>query len=103
MRRKLSIATSKVVLIAAITAALMAHNGFEHIMGTVSKVSADVLTVKTAKGDVNVTLNQQTKLTRNNRPAQRDDLKPGTRVVVEVPEGKDKVAQSVKIGAATKK
>ncbi|MBV8845419.1 MAG: hypothetical protein JO307_21630 [Bryobacterales bacterium] len=78
---------------------LFAHGGFEHVIGTVVKVDNNVLTVKTAKGNVDVRLNEKTEITRNNQKAGMADLKPGTRVVVDVPEGgKDKTAHSVKIG-----
>jgi hypothetical protein len=77
----------------------LAHGGFDHVTGTVVKVENNVLTVKTAKGNVDVRLNEKTEITRNDRKAETADLKPGTRVVVDVPEGsKDKVAHSVKLG-----
>ena len=87
----------------AIAPTVFAHVGFNHVMGTVAKISGNVLTVKTAKGDVDVKLGDRTELTRNDRKAQLADLKPGARVVAEVPEGsRDNTAQSVKIGAVTK-
>ena len=59
-----------------------------------------MLTIKTAKGNVDVKLSDKTELTRNDRKAQIADRKPGTRVVAEVPEeSTGQVAQSVKIGA----
>src|SRR5215831_13358818 len=77
----------------------LAHGGFDHVTGTVVKVENSVLTVKTAKGNVDVRLNEKTEITRNDHKAETADLKPGTRVVVDVPEGsKDKVAHSVKLG-----
>src|SRR5215471_6152583 len=80
-----------------------AHDGFNHMMGTVANLSGNVLTVKTARGNVDVKLGDHTELTRNDRKAQLADLKPGARVVAEVPEGrKDNMAQSVKIGAIPK-
>jgi hypothetical protein len=88
-----------VLLAAAIQ--LAAHAGFDHVIGTVVKVDNNVLTVKTAKGDVDVRLNDKTEITRNDQKAAIADLKPGTRVVVDIPEGsKDKIAHSVKIGVA---
>ncbi len=85
----------------AIAPAVFAHAGFHHVMGTVAKVSGNLVTVKTAKGNVDVKFSDKTELTRNDRKAQITDLKPGTRVVAEVPEeGTDKVAQSIRIGAA---
>ena len=62
-----------------------------------------MLTVKTATGNVDVKLDNQTELTRNGQKAQLTDLQPGARVIVDVPEGsRDKVAHSVKIGTLTK-
>ena len=76
-----------------------AHEGFDHVIGTVVKAENNVLTVKTAKGNVDVKLNAQTEITRNDQKAQVADLKPGSRVVVDIPEGsKDQIAHSVKIG-----
>src|SRR3989442_353753 len=79
-----------------------AHGGFDHIRGTVVKVANNVLTVKADKGNIDVKLSEQTDLTRNGQKAQLADLKPGVRVVVDVPEGgKDPIAHSVKIGVIT--
>ncbi len=85
----------------AFAAQLLAHGGFDHVIGTVVKVENNVLTVKTAKGNVDVRLNEKTEITKNDQKAEAVDLKPGTRVVVDVPEGsKDKVAHSVKVGVS---
>src|SRR5690349_18898793 len=83
--------------------AVFAHAGFHHVMGTVGKVSGNVLSVETAQGNVDVKFNDKTELTRKGQKAQIADLKPGTRVVAEVPEeSTDNVARSVRIGAASK-
>ncbi|HEY7391450.1 MAG TPA: hypothetical protein VH640_23245 [Bryobacteraceae bacterium] len=80
---------------------LMAHGGFDHVIGTVVKVQNNVLTVKTAKGNVDVLLNDKTEITRNDQKALAGDLTPGTRVIVDIPEGsKDKIAHSVKLGVS---
>jgi hypothetical protein len=80
---------------------LIAHGGFDHVVGTVVKWENNVLTVKTVKGNVDVRLNEKTEITRNDQKAEAIDLKPGTRVVVDVPEGsKEKIAHSVKIGVS---
>jgi hypothetical protein len=85
----------------AFAAQLGAHGGFDHVIGTVVKVENNVLTVKTAKGNVDVRLNEKTEITKNDQKAQTADLKPGTRVVVDVPEGsKDMIAHSVKVGVS---
>jgi hypothetical protein len=82
---------------------VFAHGGFDHVMGTVVQVANNVLTVKTAKGNVDVKLDDKTELTKNDQKAQLTDLTPGARVVVDIPEGsKDKLAHSVKIGTGSK-
>jgi hypothetical protein len=95
------IITSFLGLFLACAAQMVAHGGFDHVTGTVQKLENNVLTVKTAKGDVAVTLDAKTEITRGDKPALAADLKAGVRVVVDVPEGgKTKVAHSVKLGAA---
>ena len=60
-----------------------------------------VLTVRTAKGLVDVRLNEKTEITRDDHPLPMAEMKPGTRVVVDIPEGsKDRVAHSVKVGVS---
>lgn len=96
------IALCLAVVLAMLAAPVFAHEGFDHVMGTVAKVSGSVLTVKTSKGNVDVKLDDKTEFTNNGQKAQLVDLKPGMRVVVDVPEGsKDKLAHSVKIGVAS--
>jgi hypothetical protein len=83
----------------ALAALVYAHGGFDHVIGTVVKVDQSVLTVKTAKGNVDVRLDQKTEITKNGQKAGAADLKPGARVVIDIPEGaKEKIAHSVKIG-----
>jgi hypothetical protein len=99
MKNHFHITTAKVVLAIATLSPAFAHGGFEHIRGTVAKVANNVLTVKTAKGKVDVKLDSRTEFTHNDRKAQVSDLKPGARVIAEVPEGsRDHVAHSVRIG-----
>ena len=97
------IALVAVATLVFVAAPAFAHGGFDHVMGTVVKVADNVLTVKTAKGNVDVKLDDKTDLTKNDQKAQVSDLAPGARVVVDIPEGsKDKIAHSVKIGTAGK-
>ena len=50
---------------------------------------------------MDVRLNDKTEITKNDQKAGAADLKPGARVVVDIPEGsKDKIAHSVKIGVS---
>jgi cell division protein FtsI/penicillin-binding protein 2 len=100
---KLRLNTIIISLVLACAAQVFAHGGFDHVTGTLVTVENSALTVRTAKGDVKVTLDAKTEITSNDKPAHVADLKPGLRVVVDVPEGsKTKVAHSVKIGAAAK-
>jgi hypothetical protein len=82
--------------------AAFAHEGFDHVTGTIAKITGNVVTVKTATANVDVKLDSKTEITKGDQKAQVSDLLPGMRVVVDVPEGsKDKVAHSVKIGVAS--
>ena len=62
----------------------------------------DNVLMEDVTGNVAVKLDSRTQFTKNDRKAQLSDLVPGARVIVEVPQakGKERVAQSVKIGAA---
>src|SRR5205823_8234172 len=100
--KRFRISTAKLILAVAALVPAFAHGGFDHIRGTVARVANDVLTVKT-HGNVDVKLDSRTNLTRNDRKALVSDLKPGARVIAEVPEGsKDHIAQSIRIGASPK-
>jgi hypothetical protein len=88
-------------LAALVLAALaFAHGGFDHVRGTVVSVDSSLLTVKTATGNVAIKIDERTQFTKNDKKVQISELVTGTRVIVEVPQGKDKVAHSVKIGVA---
>ena len=94
----LTLGLSIVLLIFAFVPAF-AHGDFDHIRGTVARVTKNVLTIKTTKGNVDVRLDYHTDLTRNDQKAQLADLKRYARVIVDVPKGnKELVAYSVKIG-----
>jgi hypothetical protein len=85
----------------ALSNLLIAHGGFDHVIGTVLKMERNVLTVRTAKGNVDVKLNDKTEITKGDQKVQVMDLKPGTRVVVDVLEdSKDRIAHSVKVGVS---
>ena len=91
-----------VAIVIAFAAPLFGHGGFDHVIGTIVGVSGKVLTVKTAKGNVDVKLDDKTEISKNDAKAQVTDLKPGVRVVVDIPEGsKTHIAHSVKLGVVT--
>ena len=102
MSHKANTITIKIIaLVLALAPAVFAHGGFDHVIGTVVQVSNNLLTVKTAKGNVDVKLNEKTEISKGEQKALTADLKAGIRVIVDIPDGsKDKIAHSVKIGAA---
>lgn len=98
MRTKLNI----IITSLAMAACALAHGGFDHVTGTIAKVAGNVVTVKTAKGNVDVKLDAKTEITKDDKKAEAVDLKPGVRVVFDIPEGsKDNVAHSAKLGVST--
>ena len=103
MRKANTTIITKVLTTALAVATLaLAHGGFDHVIGTVASYSNNVLTVKTAKGNVDVKLDDKTEISKGDAKAAAADLKPGARVIVDIPEGsKDKIAHSVKVGTAT--
>ena len=80
---------------------VFAHGGVEHVAGNVVTVANNVLTVKTSTGNVDVKLDGKTEVTKNKLKAQVTDLTPGTRVVIDIPEGgKEKIAGAAPAAAA---
>jgi len=103
MNRRNSVYTllAVVALLAGSTSAF-AHNGVEHVMGTITAVTDASVTVETPKHtSVIVLFDPSTTFTNNDAQASRKDLKVGNRVVVNAKENANKklVAVSVKIGA----
>ncbi len=90
---------------AILAATALAHGGFEHVMGTVSKVSGQSVTVTTAaKKNVDVGLNAKTTYTKGDKAATAGDMKVGDRVVIDATEVNEALtAASVKIGVAAQK
>lgn len=94
---------NRLALVLACAALALAHGGFEHVGGTLLTIEKSVLTVKTTRGNVTIRMDAKTEITRDGKPALASDLKPGMKVVIDVPEeAKEKIAHLVKIGAATK-
>jgi len=92
-----------VVCISLAVVAAMAHGGEEHVMGTVTQVTANSITVKTtAKEPVTVSVVPATKFTMGKMAMKIDDLKVGSRVVIHATEPKEGtlVADTVEFGAA---
>ena len=102
--RKGAVVLAFFLLLASIQTAF-GHDGAEHVMGTVSKVSAQSVTVNTTdKKVVQVGLNAKTAYTRDDKKVAASDMKVGDRVMIEAKEVNEKlVADSVKLGAMASK
>lgn len=98
---KRALALTTLLLFAA--ALTFAHGGFEHVMGTVTKVTPQTVTVQTtANKTVDVAINEKTTYARGTVKVAAGDLKVGDRVVIDATgEAPKLVAASVKIGTAT--
>ena len=82
--------------------AAMAHGGEEHVMGTVTKVAPDAITVKTTAGPVvTVSVVAATTFAKGKTAAKLADLSVGDRVVIHAkePEEGKLVADTVEFTA----
>jgi hypothetical protein len=80
----------------------LAHGGEEHVTGTVTKISATSVTVKTIAGkSIDVGFDDKTTYTRAKQTIQKSDIKAGDRVVIHAVEVNEKLtAKTVEIGTA---
>src|SRR4051812_14486417 len=68
-------------------AAAYAHNGVEHVMGTITAITDSSITVDTVKHTaVTVLIDPTTKFTKNDTQSSRNDVKVGDRVVIDAKE-----------------
>jgi Domain of unknown function (DUF5666) len=77
-----------------------AHNGMEHVMGTVKTITANSVTVETAAQDTKtiiVALLPSTKFVKSGADASREDLKVGDRVMVEAKENSSDKLEAVTV------
>jgi hypothetical protein len=107
IRQRSTITINRAVLAAVIglsmfAAMAIAHGGLEHVTGTVAKISATSVTVKTTAGKmVDVAFDAKTTFSRNDQPMEKTAIKVGDRVVIHAEEVNEKlVAHTVQIGAA---
>ena len=104
MTRRLMLATCAAL---ALVLPVQAHEGHPHkILGTVSAVATDRVTLKVRQGmDVTVHLSPATKVLRDKKPVTLQDIQKGSRVVVtavtEKPDGTERMrATIIELGAA---
>lgn len=79
-----------------------AHNGMEHVMGTVVSMTDTSITVKTKDGKTQtVQVTSSTKFTQMDKPVTMQELKAGDRVVIHAAKKEGKlVAAEVAVGMA---
>jgi hypothetical protein len=94
-----------VLLVAFVIASPMfAHGDKKHVIGTIEKLSAESVTVKTAEGkSVEVKLAAATVyVTKDGKPAKLGDVAVGQRVVIHAtPKGTELIADEVKFAAVS--
>ena len=91
---------SVIALVLAISAGALAHNGNDHVRGTVTQVSAQSVTVQLAdKTTKTLTISAKTEFESSGKPGHLADIKVGDRVVIDVPEHGSS-ALLIKVGAA---
>ena len=94
---------SVIALVLAISAGALAHNGNDHVRGTVTQVSAQSVTVQLAdKTTKTLTISAKTEFESAGKPGHLADVRVGDRVVIDVPEHGSS-ALLIKVGAAPKK
>ena len=103
MLKKLVAYTFTFLLLAG---ALLAHGNATHLMGTVTVVAKDTVTIQDKDGKSIVEmLEKTTKFLKSKQPATIDEMKVGTRVVIDA-QMNEKMkmysAEEIQIGAAAK-
>jgi hypothetical protein len=100
MKRILTMAAMFTTLLTA--APVFAHEGHDHVMGTVTRVEKGRIEIKGTDGkNVAVAVTASTVYTKGKDLAALADVKPGVRVAVEATEGKAGLeAMEVKMGNA---
>src|SRR5437588_405034 len=95
----------KILLAALFTLVLMvssayAHNGVEHVMGTVASITDNSITVTTTDGkSQNLTTTADTKYTKMDAAIALKDIKVGDHVVIHASKKNDKlIAATVQVG-----
>lgn len=82
-----------------------AHGGEEHVMGTVTNISGNTITVEsTSNRSITVGITDQTKFEKSGSSANLTDLKVGDKVVIHAKkQGEKLVAHQVRFGAVPRK
>jgi len=88
-------------LLFALSVMVLAHGKEKHVMGTVTSIGENSITVETtSKKAVTVEVSDKTKFEKSGSPATLKDLRVGDRVVVHADTAGDKlIANEVQFGA----
>lgn len=102
MVRRMVLVSVALVVLAASSGVVLAHEGHDHkILGTVTMAAADHVMLKDAEGkNVTVQVTKETKV--RSKPVMKvEEIKVGTRIVITATEQKDKsfVAKTIEVGA----
>ena len=80
-KKTLAISITMILMSALV---LFAHGDAEHVMGTISAIQGDHVTVKLQDGKTQmVMLGKDTKYFNGEKKAKKEDVKVGTRVVID--------------------
>ena len=95
-----------VALVLLMAGAAFAHGDKKHVIGTVEKLSADAVTVKTAEGSVEVKLVANTMYVavgadKVAKPAKLADLHVGDRVVIHATPKPDNTLEAAEVRFST--
>ncbi len=96
MKRMLAV----LILTFAVAGFLAAHEGMRHMLGKVTAVAENSITVETAGKEskvITVSVTPQTKFEKDGSPASLKDLKVGERVVVHAKENNKKLEAALVI------
>jgi len=92
MKTRISILLCGVLLVAL---AGFAHGNEEHVLGTVTQVAEDSVTVKTTKGSVTIAITAASKITMNKVVAKLADIQVGDRIVIHATKNGAKLTANV--------
>lgn len=95
--RSFVVATMAVLMISSFA---LAHGNEQHVLGTVSQISNNSITVRTVKGQmITVEVTGKTEFTKSGNKVALSDLKVGERVVIHAEKNKDRLqAHTVMFG-----
>jgi hypothetical protein len=103
MKRTLLTIAASAVMMLGVNARIAAHPGHEHkVMGTITMAAADHVMLKDKAGkELTIKVTKDTTI-KSKSPVKVEELKAGTRVVVNAVENKDKslTAKTIDVGIA---